>query len=299
MTQYSTTEAPFSAPPSVGRTQRRRPRRWIALLVVLVVLVPTVDSYFGALTAKGTDSLGIRTTEWLRVHHFRWLVNDVEHFYYTHHQPKRGGAPSGQLATQLQGGGHRFKPDQTASLSLPLPAPIQPFVTNPPPGEGTWQPLVQVKGQPAIMAAYLRPDAVHTSLVSGVAWINPKLVRSVGYAGTQEPGGTWTNQVPIPDSARPNLVAAFNSGFKMSDALGGYYADGRFARPMRAGAATAWIDTTGALHVGQWGRDVSQTPNVTFARQNLSLLVDGGQPVPDSVTGVSSKWGVTVGNKVL
>ena len=40
-------------------------------------------------------------------------------------------------------------------------------------------------------------------------------------------------------------------------------------------------------------------PNVVFARQNLALIVDGGQPVPDVLSGNSSKWGLTVGNKVL
>ncbi len=300
----------------MARAGRRRPRRWIALLVVAALLVPTLDSYVGALTARGTDSFGIRSTEWMRAHHFRWLVNDVENFYYSHHQPKRGGAPTGELAKQLRGGaGHvgagRSAPGNSGSagsvpgVSAPVPAtltppsPIQPFVTNPQPGEGTWSTLAQVNGQPAIMAAYLRPDAVHTSLVTGVAWLNPKLLSAVGYAGIDEPGGTWTHQAPIADALRPNLVAAFNSGFKMTDSLGGYYADGRLARPMRVGAATAWIDTGGNLHVGQWGRDVNQTPNVTFARQNLSLLVDAGQPVPDALTGSSGKWGQTVGNKLL
>src|SRR6202007_2527786 len=75
--------------PGPRRRQRRRFVRWGALVVTLALLVPTAASYFAGPTAPGNDSLGIRSTEWLRSHHFRWLVNDVENFWYTHHQPKK------------------------------------------------------------------------------------------------------------------------------------------------------------------------------------------------------------------
>ncbi|MDQ2754086.1 MAG: phosphodiester glycosidase family protein [Actinomycetota bacterium] len=296
----------------VGAT-RRRPRRWIPLLLTLILVVPTVISYGGALSAPGTDSFGIRSTEWLRSHHFRWLVNDVENFYYSHHQPKKGGAPTGLLAQQIAGADHVVKPSGSLSqlsvgplrlplsTNLPPPSPIAPIASDPIAGEGQWQPLGQpVNGHPAMYATYLRPDAVHTSLVTAVAWIDTKTVKAVGYAGVQEPGGgPWTNEVPIPDAVRPQLLAAFNSGFKMQDAQGGYYADGRYARPLRDGAATVWIDTNGVLNVGQWGRDVQMTGAIAFARQNLSLIVDHSQPVPDVATGDSAKWGQTVNRNVL
>jgi hypothetical protein len=113
-----------------------------------------------------------------------------------------------------------------------------------------------------------------------------------------EPGaGPWTNQAPIPNTLRPDLLAAFNSGFKMRDARGGYYADGRTARPLVPGAATMVISPNGVPNIGQWGRDFTLGPSVAFARQNLALIVDGGQPVADLATG-NAKWGSTVGNAV-
>ncbi len=288
--------------PTVPRGRgRARPRKWMALVVVVVLLVPTIGSYGKALTAPGNNSFGIRSTEWLRSHHFKWMVNDVENFYYSHHQPKKGGVPTGAVAGQILGGA-RGTGATTAPASaavLPDPAPIQPFVATPLAGEGQWRTISTVNGHPAIEAAYLRPDAVHTSLVAAVAWIDPKVVKAVGYAGVEEPGGTWPDQAPIADALRPQLVAAFNSGFKMQDAEGGYYASGRYARPLVVGQATAWIDAQGDLHVGQWGRDVTMGPNVVFARQNLALIVDNGQPVPDVLSGNTAKWGATVGNKIL
>ena len=78
----------------------------------------------------------------------------------------------------------------------------------------------------------------------------------------------------------------------MDDAEGGYYDSGRFARPMRPGAATLWITTDGTLDVGQWGRDVStMTPGLVMARQNLDLIVDGGQPVPGVQDNDPARWG--------
>jgi hypothetical protein len=69
---------------------------------------------------------------------------------------------------------------------------------------------------------------------------------------------------------------------------------------MRTGAATLWIRADGTLDVGQWGRDVSmQTPGLVMARQNLDLIVDGGQPAPGVQSNDPARWGQTVGNQVL
>jgi hypothetical protein len=50
---------------------------------------------------------------------------------------------------------------------------------------------------------------------------------------------------------RSTLVAAFNSGWKMKDIKGGYYADGRTAGVLQEGAASLVIDTSGRATVGQ------------------------------------------------
>jgi hypothetical protein len=125
----------------------------------------------------------------------------------------------------------------------------------------------------------VRPDAVHTSLVTGVAWMDTKLLRATLYAGTQTPGGTWSDMASIPPEQRPGLVAAFNGGWRMQESKGGYYADGKLAKPLVSGAASLVIGTDGTANVGMWGRDFTLGPNVAAVRQNLSLIVDGGTPV--------------------
>ena len=286
---------------------RRRPwylrKRWIALALALALLAPVADSYARALTGPGTDALSIRSVEWLRSHHFRWLVNDVEDFWYSHHKPKKGGLPSAALQRQLSGAAvaHGKIVGAPKVAHLPPPAPLLPYVANALPGEGQWQPLgASVDGVPAMYATYLRPSGVYTSVVAALAWVDPRLVRAVGYAGALEPGGSgWAHQLPIPDAVRPDLLAAFNSGFKIQDSQGGYYDEGRYAAPMRPGSATMWIDSEGTMNVGEWGRDVNMGPNIVFARQNLHLIVDGGRPVAGVAGNNPALWGWTVANKVM
>ncbi|MDQ4097761.1 MAG: phosphodiester glycosidase family protein, partial [Actinomycetota bacterium] len=43
----------------------------------------------------------------------------------------------------------------------------------------------------------------------------------------------------------------------------------------------------------QWGRDVAPGPDVVAVRQNLQLIVDGGQPVPGLTTNANGAWGST------
>ena len=138
-----------------------------------------------------------------------------------------------------------------------------------------------VDGLPAVYETMLRPDAIHTSYVVGVAWMDTKLLKATLYSGSQIPGGgPFTHSAPISPTDAGTLVAAFNAGFMMSDANGGYFTDNRTVLPLRAGAASFVVFKNGSSTVGQWGRDVTMGPNVVSVRQNLDLLVDNGQVVP-------------------
>ncbi len=266
-------------------------------LVLGLLLVPILWSYAGALAAPGNASLSVRSVEWLRGHGAAGLVTAVENFWYTHHQPPVGGKPkAGAIPTATS------TPSTTAPLpGLAAPKPIPPAAQPPLPGEGDWLPIgPRVGGAPAMYAAFLRPDAIHTSLVAGVAWMDPELVSLRLFAGTQEPGGGgWQYQSPVPNALLSSFVAAFNSGFRLDQSRGGYYANGKTASPLRDGAASLVIYGDGSAKVGVWGRDAAMSPAVESVRQNLELIVDNGQPVPNLLTDSNSHWGFTVSNKVL
>jgi len=52
------------------------------------------------------------------------------------------------------------------------------------------QPLATVRGEPAIQAAFLRPDARYTSYLVRVASLDQGLVRMVLHPGLKVPGGS-------------------------------------------------------------------------------------------------------------
>src|ERR1019366_1984625 len=183
---------------------------------------------------------------------------------------------------------------------LPIPPAIEPIASPGLPGEGQWSPAGRlVGGIPAIYETTLRPDVVHTSYVVGVAWMDTRLLKATLYSGSQIPGGgPYSHTSPISSAASNSLVAAFNAGFLMSGADGGYYTDGRVIVPLRNGAASFVVYQNGTSAVGQWGRDVNMTSSVVSVRQNLNLLVDNGQPVPGLNAADTTQWGDTLGNAV-
>ena len=150
------------------------------------------------------------------------------------------------------------------------------------PGEGVWHPAGRrVGGYPAVYETWVRPDAVHTSLVVGVAWMDTRLLRATLYSGSTIPGGgPYRYTAPISRPASRSLVAAFNAGFLMNNANGGYYTDGKTILPLRNGAASFVIYRNGSSNIVAWGHGASLTPGVASVRQNLDLLVNNGKAVP-------------------
>lgn len=297
------------SPRSRPRSPRRKFWRRRLLLLVLVLAVPVGWSYGHALTAPGGAGLGpgVRTVEWLRGHGGASVVGWTEELWYSWHQPAVGGRPGAGLIPSARGAA--VAPRRAARSvhstprrgPLPAPAPMASIARPALAGEGVWHGLGRpVDGVPAMYAAFLRPDAVHTSLVTGIVWMDPKVLSFQLFAGGQEPGGApWPLMAPVPVRLRPRLVAAFNSGFRLQDAGGGYYADGRTAKPLVPGAASLVFYRNGTATVAKWDRDVAMGPDVSAVRQNLSLIVDAGRPVEGLQSGPVLSWGATVGGKVL
>jgi len=252
----------------------------------------------GALTDPSLGgSVGARFAEWARGHGAASIVNWTENEWYSHHQPKVGGMlPPGAIRRPTA------TPVTMASAPphLPPPAPVQPFASPAVSGEGEWSPAGRlVGGIPAVYVTTLRPDAVHTSYVVGMAWMDTKLLRATLYSGSQIPGGgPYPDTAPVEPGAAQSLVAAFNAGFLMPAANGGYYTDNKVIVPLRTGAASFVVYRNGSSTVGQWGRDVTMSPDVVSVRQNLDLLVDNGQPVSGLDATDTTQWGATLGNAV-
>lgn len=148
-------------------------------------------------------------------------------------------------------------------------------------------------GVSAVYETGLRPPG--SSLAAGIAWMDTRLLAARLYSGSSSPGGgPWKYTAPVEPAQAASLVAAFNGGFKMSVAGGGYYTEGRAVVPLRSGAASLVINADGSVEIGAWGADVGMTSSVTDVRQNLVLLVDGGQPT--AAASDWQAWGATIGN---
>jgi hypothetical protein len=90
-------------------------------------------------------------------------------------------------------------------------------------------------------------------------------------------------------------VAAFNGGFVMNAAGGGYYTEGHMVDPLVPGAASLVIYADGRVNVGAWDRDVTITRDVVSVRQNLVPLVAGGRLTPQAASTDWQAWGSTCG----
>jgi len=263
---------------------------------MVILLLWLAWSIGGALTAPGTDTTSARLAEWGRFHGLGWVVSGLEQMQYTANPPKVGGNLAGGIPRVS---GSRPAPSQPARPAsyLSPPAPIPPQAQPALAEEGTWQSLVNVHGQPAIRAAFLRPDSQHTSYLVGVAWLNQKLVTMVLHPGYKVPGDSGLSQPSqVPPSQRDGLLATFNSGFTINDANGGYWQDGKSVVPLRPDAASMVLYKNGYMDVVKWNA-AAPGPGVAAVRQNLALLIDNGTINPDVDSTSTSMWGFTIGNK--
>jgi hypothetical protein len=287
----------------VGRPRAHQPRVSRRILIGLLVVAVGLFGWLGvslgtALTNPALgSSLSGRLAEWARAHGAAGVVNWTENLWYSHHPPPVGGRPPAGAIRPV----HSHLSLTTAGPAhLPPPAPIVPPASPALPGEGQWSPAGRaVGGIPAVYVTTLRPDPVHTSYVVGVAWMDTALLRATLYSGSQIPGGgPYLDSAPISPSASSSLVAAFNAGFLMTAANGGYYTDHKVVMPLRDGAASFVVFADGSATVGAWGKDVTMSPQVVSVRQNLDLLVDNGHPVPGLNAADTTAWGATLGNQV-
>jgi len=103
------------------------------------------------------------------------------------------------------------------------------------------------------------------------------LVRLVLHPGLNQPGGTgWSQDSQIPAKGADRLLATFNSGFRLNDARGGYWQNGRRVGQLRNGAASLVVLADGRVDICAWTHGNAVPPGIDAVRQNLDLLIDGG-----------------------
>jgi hypothetical protein len=201
--------------------------------------------------------------------------------------------PAGPTATPV--------PEATP-LPTPVPTPpplvlpvTQQVSDSPQPGEGVWttEGLPHTSPNDVLMAkTFVRPDPARPYASVGVLLIDHRRVRLHVTGGTDSPGGDLGVAGPgvIPDADLPNLLVAWNGGFRGPHGGFGMYADGRQYRPLRDGFASLVLTRDGTIRIGQWGRDVSWSDDIEAVRQNAALLVENCEISPRTNEG-NDTWG--------
>ena len=279
------------------RHRRRRRVRRGALRVVVVLLSPAVYSYATTMMQPSSLPLWPRSVEWLRAHHGNWLVDEVEHYYYTWQAPDPGGPQLKTLPTV----GVDTAPAGTTSArhrASYAPQPVPPVFADPLPGEGVWRgtgPIV--RGRPPVLVTTFRTEVAYPRIVAYVAWFDHTRTSVAWYPGRYEPpDAPIRGPMSIPYGERWRLYATFNGGFIYADGNNGSSIGGRQYEPLKAGLATMIAYRDGRVDVRTWHGGPVAGPQIAFARQSLPLIVDHGRLNP--ALNDSSQWGFTLGNAV-
>jgi phosphodiester glycosidase len=277
-------------------------RLTLVLLVLVAALSPAFYSYGTSMLRPSSLPLGIRSLEWLRAHHMRWLVDTAEREYYRWNAPSKGGPP---LQTLPALSAVRAAPAVSRRVHRPVahapyrPARIRAVLRPALPGEGAWQAAGPATHGPApVLITEYRPEADYPRVVAYVAWIDHQRTQIGLYPGRYEPpSSSPRGPMMVPSGERWRLLATFNSGFTYRDGHGGFAVDGRSYTPLRRGFGTIVGYRDGSVDVLSWQGGPTPPSTVAFARQNLPLIVNHGIPSPNLSNG--PEWGATLGNAIL
>ncbi len=276
--------------------------RWrrIAMTASLLVLIPAVYSYIRVATETSNSKLSIRTVEWFRDNGAAGIVAQVESVYYSLTAPSKGGPtvralPKVGYGVTSAGTGLSRAATEEEYRPERVPAILHPAL----PGEGVWHATRPgLAAHPPVLLTTIRDQPEYPRVVAGLAWIDAKRTSLTLYPGRLEPSLELPRgPMEVPVSRRGSLLATFNSGFKLADSKGGFVLNGRAYAPMRNGQGALVRYTDGRVDVIKWTYGPTAPPGVSFARQNLPLIVDRGKAATNLEN--SAQWGATVGNAIL
>jgi hypothetical protein len=255
---------------------------WAAALLIAGTAAVGAVAFVQLSGGRGYATWQDRSSTALRAVGLGPVLDRFENWLYTRSGPPDTAVDPGSILAGTNG--------NAAPTTLPRPhlPPLSHTADN-----GGWHPVTRVPGQPPLVyTAVVQPDPAHRGVVVGVALIAAAATQSHLMGGTVQPAhSNYPGQIPSSDV--PRVVAAFNSGFKMSDYSGGFFLDGVTVHPLIDGKASAVIDGAGHLTIGQWGRDIQMGSYIRAVRQNLSLIVDHGQVVPGLDRNADRRWGNT------
>ncbi len=166
-------------------------------------------------------------------------------------------------------------------------------------GEGQWSPYLQAAdGQIVAYRTFLQPDPHRPYSIPAIVALDLQATRLHFVLGTVEPRSaspepSRTGAIPAADLQAGKLLATFNGGFKARHGQYGAMADGVVALPPINGLATVAMYANGQVRIGEWGKDIQDSPELVAWRQNGEMLIRNGQINPDTAK-TNEAWGLTI-----
>jgi Phosphodiester glycosidase len=278
--------------------RRKRRRRLLAAAAVLALLSPVFYSYTSWMLEPTSMATGVRSVEWLRTQPGgSWLVNQVEHVYYSWKAPQKGGPELTRLPAVGVDKTAAAKRESRAK-EQPWPPNIEPVFAHPLRGEGVWRPTgPPIDGGPPMLLTTFRTERAYPRIVAYVAWFDHTRTATAFYPGRYEPPhAAVRGPTMVPYGQRWRLLATFNAGFTYAYGANGSTIDGRVNEPLRDGNATLVAYRDGRIAIVRWHGGQNAGRSVAWARQSLPPIVWGGKVNPN--LDLSLKWGETFGNAV-
>ena len=141
------------------------------------------------MTQPSSLPLSVRSVEWIRANHGAWLVDTVEHYWYSWNTPAPGGPALKKLpsvgvrspvssARVDDGSGPIGRRGSSRCIRPALPARVS----------GT-RPASSSPERPRVLVTTFRPDRTYPRVVAYVAWIDHTRTQLALYPGRYEPPG--------------------------------------------------------------------------------------------------------------
>ncbi|MBN2148758.1 MAG: hypothetical protein JW726_15325 [Anaerolineales bacterium] len=171
-------------------------------------------------------------------------------------------------------------------------------------GEGTWQPyLYDQEGAVVAMRTFLQPDPARPYAIVGVVAFDLSRIRLHYVLGFSDPAPAGAaphlGMIPEEDRAIGILLAAFNGGFRPENGMFGAMANGVVALPPVDDKATVGIYQNGDVRIGNWGKEILDTPELESWRQNCALVIEEGAISPLVYNDSIRDWGASISNSIV
>jgi hypothetical protein len=203
--------------------------------------------------------------------------------------------------------GEEGRPSPTVAGPTPTPTAwglpdLEPFGEMD--GEGVWQPYLHDRdGRPVAVRTFLQPDPERPyAIVAVVAFdlTRTQLHFVLGFNEPSLPGGPTGDGLIAEEHRRAGLLlAAFNGGFRAANGNFGAMANGIVALPPKDGFATVAIYQDGDVRIGNWGEEITASPELVAWRQNCRLILQDGEISERVYNDSITDWGASISNEIV